>query len=52
MFIKKMALAALVAIFFINSTNAQSNASTYKNAIGVKIFDGAGITFSFLAKGC
>jgi hypothetical protein len=45
MFIKKRALAALVAIFFINSTNAQNNTSSYKNAIGVKVFDGAGITF-------
>ena len=44
----KRAFFALVILFFSVSVNAQSrsaNSSTYVNALGVKVWDGGGISF-------
>lgn len=51
---RKIILSALVVLFSISISQAQNNStnsSSYKNALGVKVLDGGGITFKHFVSG-
>ncbi len=51
---RKIILSALVVLFIVSISQAQNNStnsSSYKNALGVKVLDGGGITFKHFVSG-
>lgn len=51
---RKIILSALVVLFSVSISQAQNNStnsSSYKNALGVKVLDGGGITFKHFVSG-
>ncbi len=51
---RKVFISTIAILFFISTTQAQSkttNSSSYKTALGVKVWDGGGISFKHFLDG-